>query len=85
MTTHNHTEATVPVLLDTSWVDHTRQRVAVEFDCGLCLDFGQLDGIGPCPACDPDGYADHIDALAMAARFDFDGEDPWPATGTGVA
>lgn len=67
----------VPVLIDGSWINETREQVAMEFECRVCLDFGELDGIGPCPACDPDAYVEHIEELAMAARFDRGGEDPW--------
>lgn len=77
MTTQDNGAELVPVLLDGAWIEQTRERIGLEFDCGVCLDFGHLDGIGPCPACDPDGYADHVDELAMAARFDFGGDDPW--------
>jgi hypothetical protein len=77
MNTHDHSAELVPVLLDGSWISPTRERVAMEFDCMVCLDFGHLDGIGPCPACDPDGYAEHVLELASGIRFGLDGEDPW--------
>lgn len=35
-------------------------------DCALCLDFGHLGDLGPCPWCDPDHYAEHV--LDRAAR-----------------
>lgn len=83
MNKHDNGGELVPVLLDGSWINQTRERVAVEFDCLVCLDFGYLDGIGPCPSCDPDGYAEHVEELAMATRFDQDGEDPWADTAVG--
>ncbi|MEQ4205785.1 hypothetical protein [Actinopolymorpha sp. B9G3] len=39
--------------------------------CGVCLDFGALPGLGPCPACRPDAYTEHVctlDALNQASK-----------------
>ena len=65
------------------------------FGCWTCLDFADLPGIGPCPDCRPDAYAEHVLACVdrLAARRqpwpDLD-PDPkatpagrWPGTGTG--
>ncbi|MQA05598.1 MAG: hypothetical protein GEV07_23730 [Streptosporangiales bacterium] len=68
----------------TSWIDETREAVAWEFDCGVCLDFGYLDGLGPCPHCDPDGYAEHVYYASQQHRWGLGGEDPWPAAGGGA-
>jgi len=34
----------------------TKQTV----ECWTCLDFGDLPGLGPCPECRPDSYAEHV-------------------------
>ena len=34
----------------------TKQTV----QCWTCLDFGDLPGLGPCPDCRPDSYAEHV-------------------------
>ncbi|MGH3501373.1 MAG: hypothetical protein ACRDQA_10875 [Nocardioidaceae bacterium] len=30
------------------------------FDCPVCLDFGYLANLGPCPQCRPAAHAEHI-------------------------
>ncbi|MGH3504095.1 MAG: hypothetical protein ACRDQA_24845 [Nocardioidaceae bacterium] len=30
------------------------------YDCPVCLDFGNLDGLGPCPQCRADAYAEYV-------------------------
>ncbi|MGH3094545.1 MAG: hypothetical protein ACRDMV_00920 [Streptosporangiales bacterium] len=37
-------------------------REVYGFDCSVCLDFGHLGELGPCPQCCPDAYAEHIAA-----------------------
>lgn len=34
--------------------------------CGVCLDFGHLNDLGPCPWCEPDTENAHYLALAEA-------------------
>lgn len=63
--------------LTDTWIDETRATVAVEFNCGVCLDFGYLDGLGPCPHCDPDGYAEHCYYATRITCYGLDGPDPW--------
>ncbi|MQA78108.1 MAG: hypothetical protein GEV10_06465 [Streptosporangiales bacterium] len=66
------------ITLDGSWIEETRETVMDGFDCGVCLDFGYLDGLGPCPHCDPDGYAEHVHCATQARpQFGLDGADPW--------
>ncbi|MQA02144.1 MAG: hypothetical protein GEV07_05265 [Streptosporangiales bacterium] len=65
----------------TSWITETRETVAIEFGCGVCLDFGYLDGLGPCPHCDPDGYAEHVYYTSQEHRCGLGGADPWPDAG----
>ena len=43
------------------------------YRCAVCLDFGVLPGIGPCPACRPAEYVEfviavleHVDAVRSA-------------------
>lgn len=60
-----------------NWIDETRETVTDEFDCGVCLDFGYLDGLGPCPHCDPDGYAEHVYYALRQPRRGLNGTDPW--------
>ncbi|MGH8879287.1 MAG: hypothetical protein ACRD0P_18410, partial [Stackebrandtia sp.] len=39
--------------------------------CSVCLDFGDLPGMGPCPTCRSDAYAEHIctiDAQNQASK-----------------
>lgn len=81
MTTNTDNDELAALLLDGSWIDETRQAVADGFACGVCLDFGYLDGLGPCPHCDPDGYAEHAFYAAQEHRTGIDGIDPWPGTG----
>lgn len=35
--------------------------------CGVCLDFGHLENLGPCPWCDPDSENEHY--LQIAAEI----------------
>lgn len=35
--------------------------------CGVCLDFGHLENLGPCPWCDPDAEAEYY--LEVAAEI----------------
>ena len=37
------------------------------FGCGQCLDFGDLPGLGPCPYCNPDGFAEYLAMVAATA------------------
>jgi hypothetical protein len=32
--------------------------------CRICLDFGHLENLGPCPQCDPDRHAEYVVELA---------------------
>jgi hypothetical protein len=32
------------------------------------LDFGELEGLGPCPDCRPDAHAEHVLAELASAR-----------------
>lgn len=34
------------------------------YGCGVCLDFGHLEDLGPCPACEPDAADEHLLRLA---------------------
>lgn len=42
---------------------HTDQH-----SCGVCLDFGYLPDVGPCPRCRPDEYAEYILLWARDAQ-----------------
>jgi hypothetical protein len=39
--------------------------VDIRPECGICLDFGHLENLGPCPWCDPDAENEHY--LQVAA------------------
>lgn len=67
-----------------TWIDDTRETVAARFDCGVCLDFGYLDGLGPCPHCDPDGYAEYVFHASQERRSELGGVDPWSHTETRI-
>jgi len=64
-------------MTDDTWIEETRVAVAAGYSCGVCLDFGYLDGLGPCPHCDPDGYAEHVYYALREQRSGLDGTDPW--------
>ncbi|GAA5034253.1 hypothetical protein [Actinopolymorpha pittospori] len=36
--------------------------------CWLCLGFTDLANLGPCPACQPDRFAEYLAMLAATAR-----------------
>lgn len=82
-TTTNNVHELAPLAFDGAWIAETRDTVTDQFDCGLCLDFGYLDGLGPCPRCDPDGYAEHAYYVAQERRSGLDGVDPWQDTRQG--
>ena len=46
--------------------DDERAAIANGHGCGLCLDFGYLSGLGPCPRCRADGHAEHLLATARS-------------------
>jgi len=50
----------------TTFADDEAQATADGYMCGLCLDFAHLDGLGPCPHCEPDAHLEHILATAQA-------------------
>ena len=53
---------------DDYWIDLTvdeRQALLDGYGCGICLDFRAVDGIGPCPRCNPDGHTEHLLATAQ--------------------
>lgn len=68
-----------------SWIEETRETIAEWFECGVCLDFGYLDGLGPCPHCDPDGYAEHVYYELRQPRSGLEGINPWLDAGEVVA
>ncbi|MGH3500573.1 MAG: hypothetical protein ACRDQA_06710 [Nocardioidaceae bacterium] len=37
-------------------------RAVYGFDCPVCLDFGHLANLGPCPQCRPDADAEQVAA-----------------------
>jgi hypothetical protein len=43
--------------------------------CGVCLDFGHLNDLGPCPWCEPDAENAHYLALAEAQLIAAETED----------
>ena len=47
------------------WADPSTLDVRPE--CGVCLDFGHLEHLGPCPWCEPDAENEHY--LAIAAEI----------------
>ena len=46
--------------------DDERHAIANGFGCGLCLDFGYLSGVGPCPRCKADEHAEQLLDIASA-------------------
>ncbi|MGW5361563.1 hypothetical protein [Actinopolymorpha pittospori] len=50
-----------PVLVDD-------QALAAGYSCGLCLDFGDLANLGPCPDCAPDEFTEYLALVASTVR-----------------
>ena len=40
---------------------------AYGYECPVCLDFGHLGELGPCPQCCPDAHAEHLAGLRVVA------------------
>ena len=45
--------------------DDEPDAISAGLGCGLCLDFGSLPDLGPCPRCRVDEHTEHLIATAQ--------------------
>lgn len=53
-----------------SWITDQDAAEQAGYGCGLCLDFGHLEGLGSCPACRRPEFDEHLVEVAVRLTND---------------